>query len=494
MAEGELRMSRRERQRLLVMHEVKSGRLSLKEAAWQMALSYRQAKRVWRRYRVRGEEGLVHEGRGRVSNRRLPEGLKARALAIYQERYWDFGPTKAAEKLREREGLKVDHETLRRWLLGACLWESGRERRKHRRRRERREHFGELIQLDGSHHPWFEDRGPVSCVMTMVDDATGLSLTFMAEGETTEAAFAVLEAWIRAYGIPRALYVDGKNTYRPEEGSGADLTDFTRACKRLGIEVITAHSPQAKGRVERKHAVYQDHLVKELRLEGISDIARANRFLPSVDAYLNKRLAKDPADPHDWHRPLEPDTDLRDILCFEETRALARDWTIRYHNRFFQIERQHPLPAPGCRITVRRRRDGTIVLLHNERTLRFTEIPTRPVPPPKPHPPRRPRKPQRPGPDHPWRHWTFGRPSPTAAHEPSAAPPPPAAPEPSTAPQPPALPPSPRSLSLGDVDAQEPQTKPFPKNKGRAQSSAPASNPPPRRSGRSPALPYPPDG
>jgi hypothetical protein len=488
MAEGELIMSRKERHRLLVMHDVKIKKFLLKEAAGQLGLSYRQTKRVWRRFRKWGAEGLVHEGRGRESNRRLPEGFKAKVLAAYEEYYKGYGPTKAAEKLWERDRLKVDHETLRRWLLSEGKWESGRKRRKHRRRRERRAHRGELVQLDGSPHKWHGDRAPASCLMVMVDDATGTSLAHMAESETIEAAFAVLEKWIRAYGVPKALYVDGK--YSPREGMSkkelAERTNFARACEKLGIEIITAHSPQAKGRVERKNGVYQDHLVKELALAGISDIATTNRYLPKMDRYLNDRFAKQPADPEDWHRPLAPDEDLRDILCFEETRVLARDWTIRYYNRFFQIERQDPLPPSGCRITVRCRRDGTIVLLHKERALRFKEIPTRPIPPPKPKPPRRPRKPHRPAPDHPWRRGTFGRASQTAA--PKTAPPRPPATIPTAPHQ------SPPSLPLGDVDAQHPHTKPSAKNKSRARSSAPASNPPPRRSGRSPALPYPPDG
>lgn len=461
MAEGKLTMSRKERQRMLVMEGVKRGRLSLKEAAGQLRLSYRQAKRVWKRFRKWGAEGLTHQARGRVSNRRLAEDFKAKVLAVYSARYKGFGPTKAAEELRNRERLNVDHETLRRWLLAANAWESGRERRKHRKRRERRAHRGELIQLDGSSHKWYGDRALASCLMVMVDDATGASLTHMAASETIEAAFVVLEKWIRAWGVPKALYVDGK--YVPREGMSkkelAERTDFARACKKLGIEIIQAHSAQAKGRVERKNQLYQDRLVKDLFLEGISDIAATNRFLPKMDRHLNKCFAKPPADPEDWHRPLAPGENLRDILCFEETRTLANDWTIRYHNRFFQIEHQDPLPAPGSRITVRRRRDGVMVLLHKEHTLRFKEISARPLPPPKAAMQPRPHKPYCPAPDHPWRNSQ------------------PAAPRSPAAPPPPRLH-SPLSLPLSDRDALRPP-KPSPKKKGRALSSAPASSPRP---------------
>ena len=242
-----------------------------------------------------GDKGLIHRNRGRPSNRRKAPEVKEMALALYREQYWDFGPTLAAEKLVERDGYEVNHETLRRWLLAAGLWKRQRNRPKHRQWRERKAHFGELVQMDGSHHRWFSGQEDKDCLMDMVDDATGRTLALMSEEETTVAAMRVLWAWVEKYGIPKALYVDWKNVYvtqreptLEEQLSGElPLTQFGRACKKLGIEILPANSPQAKGRVERKHGVYQDRWVKELRLAGIRDIEGANQSLLGFTESLN---------------------------------------------------------------------------------------------------------------------------------------------------------------------------------------------------------------
>jgi len=285
MAKETLRMSAKERKRLVVMEQVKGGGLKLVEGADRMGVSYRQAKRIWARFRLAGASGLVHAGRDRVSNRRIDPVFREQVLGLYREYYRDFGPTLACEKMAERDGVVVHRETLRRWLIEACLWSGRRAWRKHRRRRPRRGHFGELVQLDGSEHAWFEDRAPRSCLMVMVDDATGRTEALMAPAETGQAAFAVLRQWIERHGVPAALYTDRKNIYVTDReptaeekrlGKGA-LTDFGRACQRLGIEIVTAHSPQAKGRVERRNGVFQDRLVKELRLRKIDHHRRGQR-------------------------------------------------------------------------------------------------------------------------------------------------------------------------------------------------------------------------
>ena len=308
--EGHLTMSSREQERLKVFERVKRGELSLKEAAAMGGLSYRQTRRMYKRYRECGDVGLVHRGRGRLSNRAQPAGFKAAVLARYQERYPDFGPTLAAEKLA-LDGQVVDHETLRGWLIKAGLWQQRRKRSKHRSWRERRAHFGELVQLDGSHHRWFEQRGSKCCLMNMVDDAQSTTLSLLAEAETSFAAMTLLWRWIERYGIPQSLYTDKKNVYVIDEKTRARAADsgeevwthFGWACKQLGIEIITAHSPEAKGRVERNHGIYQDRLVKELRLAGINTIAAANELLAAgFCEQLNGKFAVAPRSAVDYHR------------------------------------------------------------------------------------------------------------------------------------------------------------------------------------------------
>ena len=279
-------MSGKERRRLVLMAAVKKGSMSVAEAGRVMGVSYRQAKRIWQRFRKMGDAGLVHRRRGQAGPRRKTAEFRGRVLARVQERYDDFGPTLAAEKLAE-EGLAIDHETLRRWLVETGRWRVGRKRHKHRAWRERKECFGQMVQLDGSHHAWFEGRAPKAVLMVMIDDATNVTAARFAPEETTEASYEVLEAWVRKYGVPSSLYVDRDSIYRCERLASVEeqiageepQTHFGRAMEQLGIELILANSPQAKGRVERCNGVLQDRLVKELRLAGISDIDAANDFL-----------------------------------------------------------------------------------------------------------------------------------------------------------------------------------------------------------------------
>jgi hypothetical protein len=265
MNQEALRMSRKERERMVVMEQVANGTLALNRAAEMMGVCVRQAVRIKKRYAKQGPAGLVHRGRDRVSNRRLPKDLKERALALYAEHFPDFGPRLAAEKMEECHGLAVQEETLRLWLLDAHLWQGKRAARQHRRRRARRERFGELVQMDGSDHDWFEGRGPRCCLMVMVDDATGRIALLLVPSETTQSALMILRKWVEMWGIPEALYADGKTVYFPPEFSATGETEFGQVAHRMGIETIRAHSPQAKGRVERKNSLLQDRLVKEFR-------------------------------------------------------------------------------------------------------------------------------------------------------------------------------------------------------------------------------------
>jgi len=314
-----LLMTLRERDRLSMFRQVETGRMSLVQAAVQLSISYRQAKRLWKRYREVGDAGLVHGLRGRPSNNRpASDGRRERALALYRASYRGFGPTLAAEQMAQRDGLRVDHETLRGWLIGSGLWRAKRHPRRSHRRRPRRSCLGELVQLDGSDHHWFgpdASGGRPRCVlMVMIDDATGWTDAAFFEAETTEASMRMLHAWSSKFGLPRALYPDRHSIYRRNDKRADEIehrtgrrppTRFGEAMAELGVELICARSPQAKGRVERANATFQDRLVKLLALEGITDIAAANAYLQQT--YLpshNAKFAVAPARPADVHRPV----------------------------------------------------------------------------------------------------------------------------------------------------------------------------------------------
>jgi transposase len=416
-------MSTRELTRAGVLARVKAGTLTLHAAATLMGVGYRQAKRLYRRYRTTGAAGLRHASAGRASNRATSTRLRQRVLALVRDKYGGgvderFGPTLAAEHLASEDGITVDHETLRRWMLAAGLWSRARKRSPHRRRRERMAHFGELVQLDGSVHPWFEARGPTSCLVTLVDDATGRSLGRFGAQETIWAAVAVLRRWIDQYGIPRALYTDWKNVYvrvpnQEERVTGAEpLTQFGRMCATLGIEIIPASSPQAKGRIERNHGTQQDRLVKKLRRQGIADLDRANQFLDTEYwEEHNARFARPPASADDYHVTRPRGLRLDTVFRLEETRTVSNDWVVRYHNRLLQLERQSGQAPARSAVVVCEDVAGRLEIRYRGGVMRWTEIPRAPGPTPAPTndgPIARPLSPSlkrgpRPGADHPWR-------------------------------------------------------------------------------------------
>ena len=379
-------MSASELKRVGVMERVKAGTLKLGSAAQLLGISYRQAKRIYRRYRGEGAKGLKHRSAGRPSNRATVPKIRTRALALVREKYSGaiderFGPTLAAEHLAAEDGLVVDHETLRRWMLAAGLWSRARKRSPHRRRRERKAHFGELVQLDGSFHRWFENRGPERCLLTLVDDATGRSTGRFSAQETIWAAVAVLRTWIATYGIPQALYTDWKNVYvRPpteEERltQTEPLTQFGRMCAQLGIRIIPASSPQAKGRIERNHGTHQDRLVKKLRREGIADLDAANAFLETAYwAEHNQRFARPPASPDDFHVTIPRGVRLDAVFRLEEKRTVSNDWVVRYDNRYFQIERQSHRPPARATVQVYEAADGQIEIRYRDRVMRCQEL------------------------------------------------------------------------------------------------------------------------
>lgn len=369
-----LSMSKKELRRKSILDLVKHGALTQADASKRLGLSYRQTKRIYQQYLKEGDEGLIHKSRGKKSARAFPLEMKKTVLALYEEKYWDFGPTLAAEKLLEDDNHKLHAETLRLWIKEAGLWQQKRQRKAHRTRRARRSRFGELLQLDGSIHAWLPGISSKQCLMNLVDDATGKTLALLDTGETTDGSFRLLKWWIKLHGIPMAIYVDLKSLYiSPKSLRYSDeddlvepewLTHFSRACKTLGIEVIKAYSPQAKGRVERSHGVYQDRFVKELRLKNIQTIEGANKRLQGgfIDN-LNKKFMKSPASFEDAHVALTEDQDLNDILCWEYTRTVYNDWVIRFENQLLQIQKTSVNQIrPKQKILLKRHLNGRITL------------------------------------------------------------------------------------------------------------------------------------
>ena len=413
-------MSRKERNRLTILAGVKQRELRLVQAAGLLGLSYRQTKRVWRRYQDHGDAGLVHRLRGRPSPRRIAAEVRGKILARLAARYPDFGPTLAAEYLSQ-EGLVVDHETLRRWLLAQGTRTVRRRRQKHRQWRERKPCLGAMVQLDGSDHDWFEGRRRRAVLMVMVDDATSQVWAQFFEQETTRASYDVLEGWLRRSGLPQSLYVDRDSIYRceglssvAEQLAGKEpQTQFGRAMAQLGVELILANSPQAKGRVERMNGTLQDRLVKGLRLENINDLCQANEYLAKefLPAW-NRRFKVVAASPADMHRSVPRHLD--EVLSWEEERVVQRDWTVACAARWYQLDRQHEsLSLVGRKVIVRTLRSGKVQLVYRGSQLRWRQLPGRP----ERQPPRSERSPtvriaKRPAAQHPWRRTGFavGRP------------------------------------------------------------------------------------
>lgn len=409
-----LAMSVKERRRLEVFSRVCEGELTLVKASELLKLSYRQTKRVYGRYRSEGDGGVVHRLRGRSSNRRVEGERKARVLKLFEQKYSDFGPTLAAEYLAREDGEEVAVETLRQWLKGAGLWKARRKRSVHRKWRARREHPGELVQLDGSHHDWFEGRRQKAALMVMIDDATNRTYARFFEEETTAASFETFWRYVERYGLPHAVYADKASIYRTTRDATVDenladeppATQFGRAMQELGVELILAHSPQAKGRVERRNAVFQDRLVKALRLKGISDLERANELLEEEFLeQLNGKFMVPAGKPADLHRRIGRGVKLERVLSFQDERVVQKDWTIRWHNRWFQLtEQNQKLALVNRKVTVCEQLDGTVVIVLGTRELAWEELPERPASVrPVPVPQRDSGVCKKPSATHPWR-------------------------------------------------------------------------------------------
>ena len=380
-------MSKRERKRLEVFSQVKVGKLTLSKASELLNLSYRQVKRIWRRYVEAADAGLVHRLRGRPANRKGDAKLKKKVLARYVKVYGDYGPTLAAECLAQ-EGLIVPVQTLRRWLMAAGLWSRTRRMKQHRRRRARKEHFGEMVQMDGSHHDWFEGRREWAVLMVMIDDATSRIFAWFFEEETTAAAFEMMQRYAHRQGFPQSLYVDRAGIYRSDREPTSDenlaekepQTQFGRAMETLKVRLILARSPQAKGRVERMNSTLQDRLVKAMRQQKICDIATANKFLEAEYlAPFNAKFSKAPAQKADVHCAIKKGFDLDRILAVHEKRVVQNDWTVRWNNAFLQLKRDCGL-QPKQMVTVCEQLDGRVRLFVGDRELAYSTTRSEPQP------------------------------------------------------------------------------------------------------------------
>lgn len=380
--EGHITLSRKEQKQHALYPLVQGKVITLKEAGRKLGISYRQAKRNYKRYLEEGAFGLVHRLRGRPSNHRIPAHYRETILEYYRERLQGFNLQHASEKLLE-QNLPIHPETLRLWLKQAGEWVPRRKKvNRHRSRRERKAQFGEMLQMDGSFHEWI-GTGEKHCMMVLIDDATNIISARLYKEETTKAAMEMLKDWIQTHGIPESIYTDRKSVYKTDreptiEEQLKDIqpkTAFGKVCDKLGIRLITAHSPQAKGRVERENGTLQDRAVSELRYHGIDNIEDANQFLATTFLpNLNRKFRKTPASETDGHRKTD-NLDINAIFSWEDTRKVNNDWTIRFQNQYYQLNGPTAcLPPAKQRVIVQKRLDGSIHILYRGRELSYKAI------------------------------------------------------------------------------------------------------------------------
>jgi len=361
------------------MQRLKEKRLTQKEAARLLRISIRQVKRLFRAYKAEGALGLVSQRRGKPSNHQLDPAIVQQAIDLIYERYRDFGPTLAHEKLTEIHGLHLCRESVRRIMISEGLWKPKRAKQPHAHQmRERRACFGELVQIDGSEHAWFEKRGPKCTLLVYIDDATGqlLELLFV----TSETFFGYCEAtrhYLERYGKPVAFYSDKHGIFRVNQerplGTTSGLTQFGRAMDELDIQLICANSPQAKGRIERANQTLQDRLVKELRLRGISDLEAGNAYLPKFREDFNRRFAVAPRSMHNAHRPLLKTDKLDVILTHQKTGTLSKNLTVQFKQVVYQIQSNRPDYAlRHAKVTVCENVNGEVTILYHDKPLTYT--------------------------------------------------------------------------------------------------------------------------
>ena len=412
--EDMLMVQQKDLKRLHIVKKILEKGIRQVEAAEILGLSLRQVRRIVKRVRGEGDQGIIHKSRGRASTRRIPQDQRDKIIGLYRSQYWDFGPTLASEKLEERDHLRVSDETLRGWLLASGDWQKRRKTRRHRRWRERKGHRGEMVQMDGSHHDWFEGRGPECVLMSYIDDATGKVFAQFYEYEGTFPAMDSFKRYSRKYGLPVSVYLDRHTTYKsPSKLTAEDvlndevpLSEFERALKELGVKVIHATSPQAKGRVERLFKTLQDRFVKEMRLRELRTIQEGNAFLKQYLPIYNRRFPVAPRGREDLHRPLPKGFNLDAVLCIKTERRLRNDFTVAYHGKLYQVQDK----TRATKVIVHNYINGSLRITYRDRPLTFKEITTRPEKKQKNKAvSARTQRRYRPTPDHPWRGFTFGR-------------------------------------------------------------------------------------
>jgi transposase len=375
MTQGELK-------RLHIIRKALDKSITQIEAADIIGLCLRQVQRIVKAVKVQGDKGVIHKSRGQASNRSLPDKIKDKVLKLYKEKYPDFGPTLGSEKLFEIDKIKINDETLRLWLLEAGISYKKRKARPHRQWRERKHSFGEMIQMDGSHHDWFEGRGPECVLMGYIDDATGRPFARFYPYEGTIPAMDSFRRYIVKFGMPASIYLDKHPTYKStrkqtvedELNNTEPLSQFSRAVQELGVNMIYADSPQAKGRIERLFNTFQNRLIKEMRLKGIKSTEEANRFLTQYLPVYAKRFAVVPANDTDLHRSIPQGVDLNAVFCVKTIRVLRNDFTIAYNSKLYQIEDN----VNAEKVTVEERANGSIHISYRNTALKSKEITTRP--------------------------------------------------------------------------------------------------------------------
>ena len=381
---GSITMSMKEAKRLHVVRQAIEKRITQAEAAQVIGLTLRQVQRIVRRIRQEGDPGICHLARGKDPNNRIPDKVKEKVLKLCRGHYYQLGPTLATEKLLERDQITVSIETLRTWFVEEGLPYRKRKKRPHRQWRQRKSCRGEMVQLDGSHHDWFEGRGPICVLMAYVDDATGEVFARFYEYEGTIPAMDSFKRYVRQYGVPQSVYLDRHSTYKAtvhyqtieDQLAGRQLmSQFERSLHELRVKVIHAYSPQAKGRVERLFGTFQDRVIKEMRLAGVNNREEGNKFLAVYLPKYNRRFRVTPAKTAELHRPFQDRKELDRILSIRNKRALRNDFTISHDKRLYQIKDN----IRAKTVIVEDRTDGSMHILHNGQRLRYQEISSRPI-------------------------------------------------------------------------------------------------------------------
>lgn len=399
-------MTPKELKRLHVIQRILEKKLKQVEAAEIIGLSSRQVRRITKRVKQEGDRGIIHKLRGIISHRAIPQKTKNKALGLCKGKYEGFNPTFAAEKLFEIDKIRISRETLRGWFKGEGIPYKRRKGRPHRSWRERKHHFGEMIQIDGSHHDWLEGRGPECVLMGYIDDATNNVFARFYNYEGTLPAMDSFMRYIKKYGLPFSIYVDKHTTYKStakprledELNNTNPQSHFGKAVSQLGVNVIYAHSCQAKGRVERLFETFQDRLIKEMRLQNISTTESANKFLQRYLPIFNRRFGVVAVAKEDFHRMLSDRIDLDKILCIKTEHLLRNDFTVAHDNKLYQVLDS----ANTKKVTVEEKANGKMFITYRDRQLKYKEITQRPVKKEKPALPKL-KHHYVPPADHPWR-------------------------------------------------------------------------------------------